>query len=78
MIFLKYSPKYKFQTRYLTALDIWLLLCMLFVAMATFEYATLLGIKFGKQLGLVEAIKTMSLLYQQSHLSQDGFKRQKG
>ena len=57
MIFLEYSPSTDFQTRYLTALDIWLLLCMLFVAMATFEYATLLGIKFGKQLGLVDPLK---------------------
>ena len=30
-------------------MDTWLLLCMLFVAMATFEYAILLGITFGRQ-----------------------------
>ena len=33
----------------MTALDIWLLLSMIFVALATFEYAVLLAIKFGKQ-----------------------------
>ena len=31
----------------MTALDIWLLLSMIFVALATFEYAILLKIKFG-------------------------------
>ena len=34
----------------MTALDIWLLLCMLFVAAATFEYAMLLIIRYGKPL----------------------------
>ena len=29
-------------------MDIWLLKCMMFVALATFEYAVLLGIRFGK------------------------------
>ena len=29
-------------------MDIWLLLCMMFVALATFEYAVLLAIWFGK------------------------------
>ena len=29
-------------------MDIWLLLCTMFVALATFEYAVLLGIRFGK------------------------------
>ena len=29
-------------------MDIWLLLCMLFVALATFEYAVMLAIRFGK------------------------------
>ena len=29
-------------------MDIWLLLCMLFVALVTFEYAILLSILFGK------------------------------
>ena len=33
----------------MTALDIWLLLSMIFVALATFEYAVLLAVKFGKQ-----------------------------
>ena len=33
----------------MTALDIWLLLSMIFVALATFEYAVLLAIKFRKQ-----------------------------
>ena len=37
------------QTRGLTAMDSWLLLCQLFVALATFEYAVLLGVKFGRQ-----------------------------
>ena len=30
-------------------MDSWLLLCQLFVALATLEYAVLLGIKFGRQ-----------------------------
>ena len=30
-------------------MDTWLLLCHLFVALATFEYAILLGIKYGRQ-----------------------------
>ena len=29
-------------------MDVWLLLCVLFVALATFEYAILLSIRFGK------------------------------
>ena len=33
----------------MTALDIWLLLSMIFVALATFEYAILLKIKFGRE-----------------------------
>ena len=33
----------------MTALDIWLLLSMIFVALATFEYSVLLAIKFAKQ-----------------------------
>ena len=37
------------QTQVSTAQDIWLLLSMIFVALATFEYAVLLAIKFGKQ-----------------------------
>ena len=32
----------------MTALDIWFLICIGFVAMALFEYAILLGIKYGK------------------------------
>ena len=32
----------------MTALDIWLLLSKIFVALATFEYAILLKIKFGR------------------------------
>ena len=36
-----------FQTRDMTAMDIWLLTCMLFVALATFEYAILLAMRFG-------------------------------
>ena len=35
----------------MTALDIWLLLSMIFVALATFEYAILLKIHFGKDNG---------------------------
>lgn len=35
----------------MTALDIWILLSMIFVALATFEYAILLKIKFGKENG---------------------------
>ena len=30
-------------------MDMWLLLCMLFVALALFEYAIMLTIRFGKQ-----------------------------
>ena len=33
----------------MTAMDIWLLMCMLFVALATFEYAILLTAKYGKK-----------------------------
>ena len=40
----------KFQTRNMTAMDIWLLKCMLFVALATFEYAMLLAMRFGTHL----------------------------
>ena len=36
----------------MTALDIWLLMCMLFVATATFEYAMLLLIRYGRRLKL--------------------------
>ena len=36
------------QTQFVTALDIWILLCMLFVATATFEYAMLLIIRYRK------------------------------
>ena len=36
-----------FQTRYVTAMDAWLLTCMVFVALATFEYAILLAMRFG-------------------------------
>ena len=38
-----------FQTTSITALDVWFLICMAFVALAMFEYAILLAIKFGKQ-----------------------------
>ena len=31
----------------MTAMDVWLLMCMLFVALATFEYAILLAMRFG-------------------------------
>ena len=37
------------QTRDVTAMDFWFLICIIFVAMALFEYAILLAIKFGKQ-----------------------------
>ena len=30
-------------------MDLWLLLCMMFVALATFEYAVMLAIRFGKR-----------------------------
>ena len=33
----------------MTAMDFWFLLCMMFVALAMFEYAILLAIKYGKQ-----------------------------
>merc|ERR1711879_896137 len=36
-------------TRVLTAMDVWLLLCKLFVALALLEYSVLLAILFGKQ-----------------------------
>ena len=39
----------KFQERYMTAMDFWFSLCMMFVALAMFEYAILLTIKYGKQ-----------------------------
>ena len=31
----------------MTAMDIWLLLCLLFVALVTLEYAILLAVRFG-------------------------------
>ena len=34
----------------MTALDLWLLLCLLFVASAMFEYAVMLGVGFRKDL----------------------------
>ena len=34
----------------MTAMDAWLLMCMLFVALATFEYAILLAMRFGNHL----------------------------
>ena len=46
------TGKIQFQTSFVTALDIWLLICMLFVATATFEYAMLLLIRYGKRLKL--------------------------
>ena len=36
-----------FQTRYMTGMDVWMFTCMIFVAMAKFEYAIQLKIKFG-------------------------------
>ena len=38
-----------FQTRNITAVEIWLLLCMMFVASAIFEYAVLISIRFDKR-----------------------------
>ena len=40
---------FTFETTSITAMDIWFKICMLHVAMAMFEYAILLTIKFGKQ-----------------------------
>ena len=37
-----------FQTRTMTAMDLWLLLCMLCVGTAIFEYGVLLAIRFGR------------------------------
>ena len=37
-----------FQTREITAMDVWLLICMTFVTLAAFEYAMLLTIFFDK------------------------------
>lgn len=37
-----------FQAREITAMDTWLLISMIFVAMATFEYAVLLALRFGR------------------------------
>ena len=36
-----------FQTRYMTSMDVWVLICMVFVASAQFEYAVQLKIRFG-------------------------------
>ena len=47
-------------------MDIWLLKCMMFVALATFEYAVLLGIRFGKHehLSLMERdVRTVNQRY---------------
>ena len=41
------SPK-SFPTRVTTAMDIWLLLCMVYVTLATFQYALLIAIRFNK------------------------------
>ena len=37
------------QTRNMTALDTWILMCTSFVALATLEYATVVAIKFCKR-----------------------------
>ena len=49
MVTLRRAKVCLLQTRDLTALDFWFLVCILFVASALCEYAILLGIKFGKQ-----------------------------
>ena len=36
-----------FQTREMTAMDTWMLICMIFVGLAKFEYAMQLKIQFG-------------------------------
>ena len=36
-----------FQTRYMTGMDAWMFTCMIFVALAKFEYAVQLKIQFG-------------------------------
>ena len=50
----------------MTALDIWLLMCMLFVATATFEYAMLLLIRYGKRpkldVGKVEKVDGYAIM----------------
>ena len=38
-----------FQARYVTAMDAWLLMCMLTVGLAIFEYGVCLATMFGKQ-----------------------------
>ena len=38
-----------FQARYVTAMDAWLLMCMLTVGLAIFEYSVCLATLFGKQ-----------------------------
>ena len=41
-----------FQTREITAMDVWLLICMTYVTFAAFEYAVLLAILFDKGQGI--------------------------
>ena len=48
----------KFQTRSMTAMNIWMLTCMLFVALATFEYAILLATRFGTDCKINASKKT--------------------
>ena len=42
----------------MTAMDIWLLLCMVFVALATFEYAIMLAMRFGTHFKINTSDKT--------------------
>ena len=44
-----HEPYATFQARYVTAMDAWLLMCMLTVGLAIFEYAICLATLFGKQ-----------------------------
>ena len=44
-----------FQTRGMTSMDIWMLICMGFVASAQFEYAMQLSIRFGQVNGIRNA-----------------------
>ena len=41
-------PYLSFQTRDMTAMDCWMFICMIYVALAKFEYAVQLKIRFGK------------------------------
>ena len=51
-----FTKPFPFQTRTMTSLDIWMLICMIFVAAAQFEYAMQLKIHFGDMSQISDSI----------------------